>query len=280
MTLSANVLIAAGASPIMSAAPEEAGELAGMSGALVVNIGTLTHDWIEGARAAVRGARVAGRPWVLDPVGVGATAFRRDTAARAGGARAADHPRQRLGDHGPGRRCGRRQGRRQHGRRPTRPPKPRGALAARHRRRGRGHRCGRPGHRRQPHADRRQRPRAADPHHRLGLRADRPDRRLGRRARRPARGHRGRPGGLRRRGRARGAEGRRAAAASSRRCSTRWVPWTAPPRRGWPGSHEAPLRARPLSRHRPRALRAPAASSAWSARRWRAASPWSSCATM
>src|SRR5262245_48032661 len=38
MTLSANVLIAAGASPIMSAAPEEAGELAGFSGALVVNI--------------------------------------------------------------------------------------------------------------------------------------------------------------------------------------------------------------------------------------------------
>ena len=53
MTLSANVLIAAGASPIMSAAPEEAGDLAGFSGALVVNIGTLTRDWIEGARAAV-----------------------------------------------------------------------------------------------------------------------------------------------------------------------------------------------------------------------------------
>ena len=79
MTLSANVLIAAGASPIMSAAPEEAGDLAGLSGALVVNIGTLTHDWVEGARAAVRGARIAGRPWVLDPVGVGVTAFRRDT---------------------------------------------------------------------------------------------------------------------------------------------------------------------------------------------------------
>lgn len=81
MTLSANVLIAAGASPIMSAAPEEAGELAAMSGALVVNIGTLTTAWIAGAHAAVGGARRAGRPWILDPVGVGATAFRRDTAA-------------------------------------------------------------------------------------------------------------------------------------------------------------------------------------------------------
>jgi hydroxyethylthiazole kinase len=80
MTLSANVLIAAGASPIMSAAPEETGELAAMAGALVVNIGTLTRDWIEGARAAVTGARRASRPWVLDPVGAGATAFRRATA--------------------------------------------------------------------------------------------------------------------------------------------------------------------------------------------------------
>lgn len=80
MTLSANVLIAVGASPIMSAAPEEAGELAAMSGALVVNIGTLTTAWIAGAQAAVAGARGAGRPWILDPVGVGATAFRRETA--------------------------------------------------------------------------------------------------------------------------------------------------------------------------------------------------------
>ena len=80
MTLSANVLIAVGASPIMSAAPEETGELAAMSGALVVNIGTLTRAWIAGAEAAVAGARRAGRPWLLDPVGVGATTFRRETA--------------------------------------------------------------------------------------------------------------------------------------------------------------------------------------------------------
>ena len=81
MTLSANVLIAAGASPIMSAAPEETADLAALSGALVVNIGTLTRDWVEGAHAAITGARGADRPWMLDPVGVGATAFRRETAA-------------------------------------------------------------------------------------------------------------------------------------------------------------------------------------------------------
>lgn len=81
MTFSANVLIAAGASPIMAQAPEETGELAAMAGALVVNMGTLTRAWIEGARPAIEGARQAGRPWVLDPVGVGATVFRRETAA-------------------------------------------------------------------------------------------------------------------------------------------------------------------------------------------------------
>jgi hydroxyethylthiazole kinase len=82
MSISANVLIAAGASPIMSAAPEEAGDLAAMAGALAVNMGTLTRDWIEGAMAAIAGANRAGRPWVLDPVGVGATAFRNETVAQ------------------------------------------------------------------------------------------------------------------------------------------------------------------------------------------------------
>ena len=114
MTLSANVLIAVGASPIMSAAPEEAGELAAMSGALVVNIGTLTAAWIEGAQAAVAGARGAGRPWILDPVGVGATAFRRATAQALVAQKPADHPRQRVGDPGPGPGHRRRQGCRQH----------------------------------------------------------------------------------------------------------------------------------------------------------------------
>lgn len=80
-TLSANVLIAAGASPIMATAPEETRELASISAALVVNMGTLTREWVAGAKPAIEGARAAGKPWVLDPVGVGASAFRRETAA-------------------------------------------------------------------------------------------------------------------------------------------------------------------------------------------------------
>ena len=89
MTFSANVLIAAGASPIMATAPEETRELAGLAAALVVNMGTLTQEWVAGAGEAIAGARATGRPWVLDPVGVGASAFRRATGAEL----ARRHPR-------------------------------------------------------------------------------------------------------------------------------------------------------------------------------------------
>lgn len=82
MNFMANVLIAAGASPAMVHAREEAAEFAALAQALTVNIGTPDPAWgaaMEEA-AAVMGA--AGRPWVLDPVGVGATRFRRDLAQR------------------------------------------------------------------------------------------------------------------------------------------------------------------------------------------------------
>lgn len=82
MNTTANALIAAGASPAMIHAPEEAGEFAAVAGALVVNIGTLAPLWVEGMLAATAGARAAGRPWILDPVGAGATAYRKATVAR------------------------------------------------------------------------------------------------------------------------------------------------------------------------------------------------------
>ena len=41
----ANVLLAAGASPIMAHAVEEVADLARLSGAVVVNIGTLDSHW-------------------------------------------------------------------------------------------------------------------------------------------------------------------------------------------------------------------------------------------
>lgn len=82
MNIAANTLLAAGASPAMVHAPEESGEFAAIAGALTVNIGTLSPTWVDGMTAAIEAARKAGRPWVLDPVALYATAYRRDAAAR------------------------------------------------------------------------------------------------------------------------------------------------------------------------------------------------------
>ncbi|SNX68834.1 hydroxyethylthiazole kinase [Cereibacter ovatus] len=82
MNVMANVLLAAGASPAMVHDPEEAAEFAAIAQALTINIGTPDPRWVEGMLAAAEGAARAGVPWVLDPVAVGATAFRRDIGAR------------------------------------------------------------------------------------------------------------------------------------------------------------------------------------------------------
>ncbi len=76
MDVAANALLALGASPAMVHAPEEAEDFGAISNALVVNIGTLSQSWIVGMEAAAAVAQKLGRPWVLDPVGVGATRFR------------------------------------------------------------------------------------------------------------------------------------------------------------------------------------------------------------
>lgn len=81
MNIAANVLLAAGASPAMVHAEEEAGEFAGFAGALTVNIGTASPQWIAGMKAAIGGATAARRPWVFDPVAHFATAYRRRATA-------------------------------------------------------------------------------------------------------------------------------------------------------------------------------------------------------
>ncbi|MGH3358515.1 MAG: hydroxyethylthiazole kinase [Nocardioidaceae bacterium] len=82
MDLAANVLNAAGASPAMVHDPREAGEFAAIAGAVVANIGTLSPRWVDGMLAAVEVAHEAGTPWVLDPVAVGATSYRREAVDR------------------------------------------------------------------------------------------------------------------------------------------------------------------------------------------------------
>ncbi|TNB48273.1 hydroxyethylthiazole kinase [Martelella lutilitoris] len=80
MNIAANVLLAAGASPAMVLAEEEAGEFAGLADALTINIGTLTSERLASMKAATAGARNSGKPWVFDPVAHFATGFRRQAA--------------------------------------------------------------------------------------------------------------------------------------------------------------------------------------------------------
>ncbi|WP_371225187.1 hydroxyethylthiazole kinase [Roseovarius sp. 2305UL8-3] len=82
MNVMANVMLAAGASPAMVHAREEAAEFAGIASALSVNIGTLDPDWVAAMEAAARVMNDAGKPWVLDPVAVFATGLRREAGAR------------------------------------------------------------------------------------------------------------------------------------------------------------------------------------------------------
>jgi hydroxyethylthiazole kinase len=79
MNVAANTVLAAGASPAMVHAPEESGEFAALAGALTINIGTLSSEWVRGMKAAAQSANQAHKPWVLDPVAHFATAFRRTT---------------------------------------------------------------------------------------------------------------------------------------------------------------------------------------------------------
>jgi hydroxyethylthiazole kinase len=80
MNSTANALLAVGASPAMVHAEAEVEEFVGIADALVINIGTLSPPWIAAMHLAAAKARMAGKPWVLDPVGAGATRFRTDTA--------------------------------------------------------------------------------------------------------------------------------------------------------------------------------------------------------
>jgi hydroxyethylthiazole kinase len=81
MTVSANVLLALGASPAMVHAVEEVEDFVTICDALVINIGTLSPPWVDAMRRAAVAANAARKPWVLDPVGCGATPYRTATAA-------------------------------------------------------------------------------------------------------------------------------------------------------------------------------------------------------
>jgi hydroxyethylthiazole kinase len=80
MNITANALLAIGASPVMAHAPEEVEEMTSLAKALVINIGTLSISWVNAMIKAGHAANHAGIPIILDPVGSGATRFRTETA--------------------------------------------------------------------------------------------------------------------------------------------------------------------------------------------------------
>ncbi len=82
MNNTANALLAIGASPIMAHAAEEMDEMTSVCSALVINIGTLDHEWIESMVIAGKCAKSKGKPVILDPVGAGATSYRTNTCFR------------------------------------------------------------------------------------------------------------------------------------------------------------------------------------------------------
>ncbi|RDI16029.1 hydroxyethylthiazole kinase [Flavobacterium sp. AG291] len=81
MNNTANALLAAGASPIMAHAHAEVEDMVTFCGASVVNIGTLDEYWVESMLKTAKKAHELNKPWVLDPVGAGATAYRNETVA-------------------------------------------------------------------------------------------------------------------------------------------------------------------------------------------------------
>nr|WP_306265863.1 hydroxyethylthiazole kinase [Pararhizobium sp. IMCC3301] len=67
-TLTANVLLALGAEPSMTIAPQETGGFVSAADAVLINLGTLDAERSKAARIAAETALGLGRPFVLDPV--------------------------------------------------------------------------------------------------------------------------------------------------------------------------------------------------------------------
>lgn len=76
----ANMILAIGGSPIMAQGMREVEEVASICQSLVLNMGTLEPERVRAMILAGKKAASLGRPVILDPVGVTASAFRRTSA--------------------------------------------------------------------------------------------------------------------------------------------------------------------------------------------------------
>ena len=68
----ANILLAAGASPAMIDNPYEAEIFTHIAAALSINLGTPTNEQMQAMQISAKTAQLTDTPWVLDPVGYGA----------------------------------------------------------------------------------------------------------------------------------------------------------------------------------------------------------------
>ncbi|KAI8144185.1 Hydroxyethylthiazole kinase family-domain-containing protein [Fennellomyces sp. T-0311] len=78
----ANATLAVGASPIMSTNPQEVEDLAAVNGAMVLNMGTLSPVVSEVMFQAAHANAKLGNPVIFDPVGAGASKYRREMTQR------------------------------------------------------------------------------------------------------------------------------------------------------------------------------------------------------
>ena len=78
----ANMILAIGASPIMADDWMEVREITSMCDSLVINMGTLKQNTVRSMLLAGKEANQRGHLVVFDPVGVGASRFRKETAAK------------------------------------------------------------------------------------------------------------------------------------------------------------------------------------------------------
>jgi len=77
----AQIVKVMGGSPVMAHAKEEVAEMARIASSLVLNIGTLTVDFVEAMKIAAKSANKKGIPVILDVCGAGATRLRDEKCA-------------------------------------------------------------------------------------------------------------------------------------------------------------------------------------------------------
>lgn len=81
-SITANILLAANMAPAMIVSKQEVEQFVSIADALLINIGTLYSSRADAMLLAVKAAQRHKKPWVLDPVAIGALTYRSTFAAK------------------------------------------------------------------------------------------------------------------------------------------------------------------------------------------------------